>query len=289
MAQELSSAEVARYRRYGYLFPLDGFDGSEVRAINAALEQARNDARALGLEAELPQLLRSNVQYLLPCVVDVARAPPLLDRVASILGPDILLWSAEFFVKGAHTDKIVSWHQDLTYWGLGETDEEMTAWLALSDVSVESGCMRFIPGSHQQKILPHRDTFAESNLLSRGQEVAVDVDENDAVDVVLKPGQVSFHHGRIFHASGPNRSDHDRVGLVFRFLTPRVRQLVAQRDYAMLLRGIDATNNWIHVAPPAGNYEAASLRLREQVTREQSVALAAGAAQPMHAGYQAPD
>ncbi|MCP4874259.1 MAG: phytanoyl-CoA dioxygenase family protein, partial [Gammaproteobacteria bacterium] len=61
-----------------------------------------------------------------------------------------------------HTNKIVSWHQDLTYWGLGETDDEITAWIALSDVSVELGCMRFIPGSHQHELLPHHDSFIES-------------------------------------------------------------------------------------------------------------------------------
>lgn len=279
MDYALDSRQVQDYRRDGYLFPLDVFDVDEVTAMRAALAVAREDAAAAGLEADLPALLRTNVHYLLPFVCDAARGAPMLDRVASILGPDLLLWSAEFFIKRARSDKIVSWHQDLTYWGLGETDEEMTAWLALSDVDVESGCMRFVPGSHRQAILPHRDTFADNNLLSRGQEVAVEVDEDDAVDVLLQPGQVSFHHGRIFHASGPNRSDHDRIGLVFRFVTPNVRQQVARRDYAMLLRGIDDGGNWIHVASPRGNFEAADLALRARVEREQMVALGEGAEQ----------
>ena len=282
---KLTDAQVASYRENGYLFPLDTFSPGQIDFVCAELEQAYGEAVKLGLEDQWPNLIRANAHYLLPFVYQVATAPRLLDAVESILGPDILLWSAEFFVKKAHSDKIVSWHQDLTYWGLGETDDEITAWLALSDSNVESGCMRFLPGSHRQPLLPHRDTFDEANLLSRGQQVDVEVDENEATDVILKPGQLSLHHGHLFHASGPNTSDHDRVGLVFRFLTPGVRQLVAKRDYAMQVRGIDSLGNWIHVAPPTRNFAAADLELYSRIKADQSAALAEGAAQELHAAY----
>lgn len=285
MTYAFTADQVDQYQRDGYLFPLDVFDEKRVASILGELEHARAVAREKELGSELDLLLRANTHYLLPFVSEVARSPQLLDRVESILGPNILLWSAEFFIKGAHTDKIVSWHQDLTYWGLGDTDQELTAWLALSDATVESGCMRFISGSHHQQILPHRDTFDETNLLSRGQEVAVAVNENDAVDVILNPGQVSFHHGRIFHASGPNRGDHDRIGLALRFLSPEVKQIVANRDYAMMVRGIDTSNNWIHVAPPTRLFDPADLKLQAQVRQDQAAAFAEGAQQEMHAAY----
>ena len=67
--------------------------------------------------------------------------------------------------------------------------EETTGWVALSPSTVASGCMRFVPGSHRRRIVPHVDTFAADNLLSRGQEIAVDVDEEDGVAVELQPGQ----------------------------------------------------------------------------------------------------
>jgi hypothetical protein len=280
---QLSGDQVEQYRANGYLFPLDIYNALQVDFIRAELEQAHADAVKLGLEDEWPFLTRANAHYLLPFVYQVATAPWLLDAVESILGVDILLWSAEFFIKDAHSDKIVSWHQDLTYWGLGETDDEITAWLALSEVNVESGCMRFLPGSHTQRLQPHIDTFDEANLLSRGQEVAVEVDESDAEDIVLHPGQVSLHHGRLFHASGPNHSDHDRIGLVFRFLTPGVRQQVSKRDYAMQVRGIDSQGNWIHVAPPTRNFAPADLALYARIKQDQSTALAQGAEQDLHA------
>jgi len=282
---KLTDAQVDQYRSNGYLFPLDVFNAPQVDMILAEFEQAQAFASAMGLESAWPRLIRANAHYLLPFVYQVATAPRLLDPVESILGPDLLLWSAEFFIKGAHSDKIVSWHQDLTYWGLGETDDEITAWVALSEVNVESGCMRFLPGSQRQPIVPHRDTFDASNLLSRGQQVTVEVDEKQAVDVELHPGQVSLHHGRLFHASGPNRSDHDRVGLVFRFLTPQVRQQVSQRDYAMQVRGIDDQGNWIHVAPPTRNLAAADLELYQRIRDDQRAALAEGATRELHNAY----
>ena len=145
--------------------------------------------------------------------------------------------------------------------------------------------MRFVPGSHHQKLLPHRDTFDDNNLLSRGQEVAVEVDDNQAVDVELHAGQLSLHHGRIFHASGPNQSDQDRIGLAFRFLTPAVKQQVSERDYAMQVRGIDAQQTWIHVAPPTRSFAPSDLELYRRIGEDQREALADGAAQEMHSAY----
>ena len=282
MNYELESEQIESYHKDGYLFPLEVLSNDEVNDVRAEFAQAHDQAAQQGLADDLPGLLRTNAQLVLPFVHRIARRPQIIDRVTSLLGPDLLLWSAEFFIKGAQTDKIVSWHQDLTYWGLGETDDEITVWLALSVSSVESGCMRFIPGSHHQRLLPHRDTFAENNVLSRGQEIEVEINEDEAVNIELKPGQVSFHHGRIFHASGPNKSKHDRIGLVFRFLTPSVKQQVAQRDYAMLVRGTDNTNNWTHVAPPLRNFDPQDLELRQQIHNDQNAALAQGATQELH-------
>ena len=283
MHQALSEKQVQSYRDNGYLFPLDVFSKSEVRQILDELETARAAAKAASLGG-FDELLRTRAHMTMPFVCRIAAHPGLLDRVESILGPNLMLWGADFFIKPANSDKIVSWHQDLTYWGLGETDDEVTAWLALSDVSVEAGCMRFVPGSHQQRLLPHRDTFSDSNLLSRGQEIDVDVDENDAVNVVLKPGQVSFHHGRIFHASGPNQSDHDRIGLAFRYITPEVEQQTVKRDYGMMMRGVDRGRNWNHLARPSRNFDPDDLQLREAVMADLAATLAKDAGQSIKGG-----
>ena len=284
MIHALKTEQVEGYHDKGYLFPMDVFNAEEVTTALDELAQAQKDAEASGNGGQFSEYLRTRAHMTMPFVCGIAAHPGLLDRVASILGFNLMLWGADFFIKTANTDKIVSWHQDLTYWGLGETDEEVTAWVALSEVTVESGCMRFVPGSHKQQLLPHRDTFSDTNLLSRGQEIAVDVDENKAINVELKPGQVSFHHGRIFHASGPNRSDYDRVAVAFRYITPGVEQQTAERDYGMMMRGVDRGRNWNHLARPSRNFDAGDLKLREEVIADMAAALAKGADQTIKVG-----
>ncbi|MEO0362412.1 MAG: phytanoyl-CoA dioxygenase family protein [Pseudomonadota bacterium] len=272
----LGDEERARYRRDGHLFPIRVATPEEAagwRAEFEALEAAWRDA---GLARPLTQYLRSNAQVVVPLAARLATHPAILDAVEGALGPDLLVWSAEFFVKEPRTRQIVSWHQDLTYWGLGATSRQCTAWLALSPATPESGCMRFVAGSHREAIVPHRDTFDEDNMLSRGQEIAVEVDEADAVDVLLSPGEMSLHHGLAFHASGPNRSDDRRIGVAIRYVAPDARQEVADRDYAMLARGVDRTGNFINFAGPDSAFSAASLSLYEEMRAEQAKALAAG-------------
>jgi ectoine hydroxylase-related dioxygenase (phytanoyl-CoA dioxygenase family) len=131
----------------------------------------------------------------------------------------------------------VSWHQDSTYWGLSKPDV-VTAWVALTPSNESNGAMAFIPGTHTSDQIPHRDTFAKNNLLTRGQEVAVDVDERQAVTVVLEPGEISLHHVRVIHGSPANPSPDRRIGFAVRYIPTSVAQ-VAGEDSASLVRGED--------------------------------------------------
>lgn len=239
------------YARRGYVFPLTVMTAAEAAAYRSELERVERDFadhpyRESGLVYS-PHLL-------LPFVDEITRRPAILDQVSQILGPDLLVWSVTLFVKEAASPDYVSWHQDLTYWGL-DSLQEATAWLALSPATLESGAMRFIPGSHRREIVPHRDTFADSNLLTRGQEIAVAVDESEAVDVVLRPGQMSLHHGRLFHASRPNRSPDRRIGLAIRYISPDMRQVIGRKDFAVLVQGEDRFGHFELTAPPRGDFD----------------------------------
>ena len=181
---------------------------SEAQAIRADLEAAEAECAD---DREKLNLVRSYPDRLLPSFDALSRHPNLIAAVSQILGDDLMVWSGALFIKEANTSQIVSWHQDLTYWGLDDA-EEVTCWVALSPATRESGCMRFVPGSHKKRLVPHKDTFDANNLLSRGQEISVDVDDNDGVDIVLQTGQASMHHGHLFHSSGPNTSDDRRIG-----------------------------------------------------------------------------
>ena len=122
----------------------------------------------------------------------------------------------------------MSWHQDLTYWGLDPADI-VTAWVALSESTAENGAMRVIPDAQTLEQVAHRDTFAANNLLTRGQEIAVDVDGDTAVTLSLEPGEMSLHHVRLIYGSDPNPSAKRRIGFAIRYLPTHVRQVVGTR------------------------------------------------------------
>lgn len=243
-----SSEIMSRYRRDGFVFPIDAVTDEEARTVRADLEDAE---AALADDPERLALLRSYPDRLLPSFDALIRNERLVSAASAVLGPDLLVWSASLFIKEARSEKIVSWHQDLTYWGL-DNAQETTCWVALSPVSVASGCMKFVPGSHEKRLVPHVDTFAANNLLTRGQEIAVEVDEADAVAVELEPGQASMHHGHLFHASGPNTTGDRRIGSAIRYITPEMRQTSGDRPLVALVAGEDRHGNFSIAEPPRG-------------------------------------
>jgi chlorinating enzyme len=217
----LDSKSYEAYRKNGFVAGIPVFSAQSVAEIRGEIEALEAQYSKPTDTKDLNQFFRVNGHLVIPLLADLARTPEILNAVETILGPNLLVWSVELFIKEAQTTKTVSWHQDITYWGMGETDDEVTAWVALSDVSVRAGCMRFIPGSHRNPIVSHHDTYDDNNLLSRGQEIA-GINENDAVYGALRPGEMSLHHGRCFHASGPNISDDRRIGLAIRYVGSRV-------------------------------------------------------------------
>lgn len=269
--------QVDQYWRDGFLFPLDIFSPDEAASHRAELEQIETEWLSADLPLPLNTYKRVNAHCVLPLAARLAQDTRVLDAVEAILGPNLMIWSAEFFIKEPRTRQIVGMHQDLTYWGMGETSDQVTAWIALSPATVESGCMDFVKASHKNPILPHNDTFSADNLLSRGQEIAVDVADHDKTHIELRPGQMSLHHGLTIHGSGPNNADDRRIGFAIRYLNPDARQQVADRDYAMMARGVDTSGHFIHYMPPATPFSPASLALYEKIRIDQAKALAQGA------------
>lgn len=273
----LTPEQSEQYWEDGFLFPLNILSEAEAAQARQELEQIEKEWLTADLPLPLNTYKRVNAHLVMPLAARIALDSRVLDAVEGVLGPDIMIWSAEFFIKEANTAHTVGMHQDLTYWGMGETPDQVTAWIALSPATEESGCMDFVCASHKNPILPHKDTYSNTNLLSRGQEIAVDVADEDKTRITLAPGQMSLHHGLTIHGSGPNRSDDRRIGLAIRYLNPNARQLVADRDYAILARGTDGQSNFISVEPPSALFSVEALDLYEQVRRDQSKALAEGA------------
>jgi len=247
----LTEEAVQRYREAGYLAPIRALSISEAAAIRAKLEAFEAAAGPLSGH------LRQKSHLLFTWLNDLIRHERILDAVEDIIGGDILCWGTSFFIKEPRNPAFVSWHQDTTYWGL-EPADIVTAWVALSDSTVENGAMRVVPGSHTMAQIPHRDTFGAENLLSRGQEVMVDVDASQADTLTLKAGEMSLHHVRLIHGSDPNPSDERRIGFAIRYLPTYVRQVAGPHDWATLVRGEDHYGNFeLERRPDADMSEAA--------------------------------
>lgn len=260
MGKLLDDAALRQYREAGYYSPIDVLSTAEAaqcRARLEAIEAARGHAIA-GPE-------RSKTHVLYRWVDELIRHPRILDAVEDLIGPDILCWNTVWWIKEAMSPTYVAWHQDRLYVGL-DTDEFVTAWLALSPSTEESGCVRILPGSHREDLLPHIDEFAEDNLLSRGQEIAVPMDESRAVPMTLAPGQISLHNVRLAHASAPNRSADRRIGLSMHFIPTSARQLAMDWDSATLVRGEDRHHHFTPTPRPREDLDDDNLRFHQQAT-----------------------
>lgn len=236
------------YKDDGFVFPVDVISSDEAAALLNDFETAES---SLAADPEKLALLKNYPDRLLPSFDCLIRNPLILNAVSSLLGPDLHVWSSGCFDKPARSNKIVSWHQDLTYWGLDDA-EEVTVWVALTPATPESGCMEFVPGSHKQQQVAHVDTFSDDNLLSRGQEIAVDVKEGEGVPVILQPGQASFHHGHLFHSSGPNTTDRRRFAPAIRYIKTSMKQQEGQRSLVAHVSGKDNFDNFLNAGSPKG-------------------------------------
>jgi non-heme Fe2+,alpha-ketoglutarate-dependent halogenase len=258
MPKSLSPAAIEQFRSDGYYYPVPVLSDAEVSDLRSRLE-AVEAAQGGALRPEQ----RNKAHLLFKWLDDLMRNPRILDPVEDLIGPDILCWNSLFWIKEPRSPSYVSWHQDIRYWGLAGGDV-VTAWVALSPASSESGCMRVLPGTHLAEVLPHEDRYDGSNMLTRGQEISAPIDESEAVPMPLRPGEMSLHDVRLAHASTANDSDDRRIGVSFHYVPTRAHQSVGAWDSAALVRGVDEHRHFEHAPRPACDFdpEAAAFHAR---------------------------
>jgi ectoine hydroxylase-related dioxygenase (phytanoyl-CoA dioxygenase family) len=242
-------ALARRYDADGYISGIPIISGEEATEHRRAMERAEGHIGSLHY--------RSKAHTFLTSPLHLATHGTALDIVESMIGPDILLYNVTYIIKEPNSASHVSWHQDLTYWGLSH-DDQVSMWLALSVADAESGCMRMVPGSHRQGVIGHETTADDNNVLLQGQTVR-DVDESGAALCPLQPGEASFHHGWTLHASMPNNSMDRRIGLNVQYVAAHVRQTKHDIDTAMLVRGTDRYNQFGVDLPASRDLDPAAL------------------------------
>jgi chlorinating enzyme len=233
MAGSLGAAQIDAYRRDGFVHPVGCLTRSETARLRSGIESFERES---GEQATL--IIRNKGYLKLRFLYELVQDPRILDAVESLIGPDIMVWSSSLFVKEPRDAAFVAWHQDSYYWGL-EPDDVVSAWIALAPSTLENGAMQVVPGTHKAPQFPHRRSDEGSaNMLFTHEEMAVDVDESQAVSLLLEEGEMSLHHVNIVHGSPPNRSASRRYGYAIRYVAPHVRQR-GDMPYATLVRGRD--------------------------------------------------
>jgi non-heme Fe2+,alpha-ketoglutarate-dependent halogenase len=260
----LSAQQIAAYRARGYHAPLQVLSTAEAAAYRRNVEAFE---AAMGPLSNPSNPFRHKAYLLFPWLDELIRRPALLDAVEDVLqSPDLLVWTSQFFVKEANDPSFVSYHQDSTYLGLNDTNI-VTAWIAFADSTIENGALRVVPGSHLREQLAHRENILPGNMLTRRQEIAVDVLEHEPVPLELRAGEASLHHVRMVHGSEPNRSEDRRIGLAVRYVPTRIKPIHKYPDHATLVRGEDRYGHFTLETPPKSAVDPASILLMEQYRR----------------------
>ena len=264
MGKHLTEQQVQDFRIKGFVPPFAVATADllgEMRSKLESFEQAQGGA--------LRGAQRFKNHLLFKWLSDFIRTPIILDAVEDLIGPDILVWSTDWWIKEPRSPQFVSWHQDSQYWGL-DSDRLVTVWVALSPSTLQSGCMRVLPGSHVGPDLAHEDTYHDDNMLTRGQEIG-GVDEDLAVNLEVDTGEATLFAYRIAHASHPNQTDDRRIGLAIRYIPTETRQSYSDEDSAALVRGVDRFENFKVEPEPRYDLDSVAMefhRKSEEVRRQ---------------------
>jgi non-haem Fe2+, alpha-ketoglutarate-dependent halogenase len=240
MTNKLSRQQLTQYERQGIVFPINVLSGEEVAYFKSEIEALIKNC---GSRKRL-----ANLHLFFEWAYRLVTHDAVLDAIQDVLGRDILIYGAVIFYKPPRDSGRVPWHQDGVYSGLHLTPS-VSAWIALTQSNSANGCMRVIPKSHKHGRLNHINVGDEGNLLKRGEQVATAINEAEALDVVLQPGEMSLHHSTIVHGSKPNTSNGPRIGFIVRFVTEQF----TNRAMPMLrARGRADCGHLILAEPPLG-------------------------------------
>jgi non-heme Fe2+,alpha-ketoglutarate-dependent halogenase len=219
----LSRRQLAQYERDGIVFPIKVLSDDEVSFFRGALDALVDSCE----EGSVKRLDRLHLFF--AWARRLVNHEAVLDSVEDILGGDILVYGTLVLYKPPQDSSYASWHQDSVYSGL-HLSPSTSAWIALTPSHPANGCMRAIAGSHKLGSLDHVNVNDPNLLNRRGERIEMSVDESQAVDIALRPGEMSLHHSNIVHGSNPNTSDKPRIGFIARFVTNRF----TNRDWPLL-------------------------------------------------------
>ena len=240
----LGSEEVETFNQEGYLKGIRIFGEDRVLANRDYFDRLLAMVLAKGKNSY--SIGGAHVVY--GGVHDLSTSPEILDLAEDILGPNFVGVGAHYFCKLPWDRKVVSWHQDFSYWPLNVA-KVITIWLAIDDVDRGNACMQVVPESHHHGHLPFRESDPqENNVLNQTVDQVEQYGTPDCIE--LRAGEVSVHSSLLLHGSDANNSDRRRCGIALRYATVDVRGDASWQVKGVLCRGSDPDSWWADVPRP---------------------------------------
>ena len=239
MGKRLTQSEIGSFHEHGYLPGVDVFSEEECGVFRSkveAFERARPEAVGWAFD------IKTNLLF--DWVYELSGDPRLLDLIEDLIGPDVLLTDSIFRIKEPGSATFYGWHQDAAR--IQVEPGFVLAFIAISEATPDNGCLRLIPDSHHE-VHPYTLVGYSHRQVARVREV----DESQAVDLVLAKGQVGLLHCNTIHGSGKNRTSERRIGLVNDYTPPLARQSSGMGS-GQLVRGADRWNHFGAEPVPAG-------------------------------------
>jgi ectoine hydroxylase-related dioxygenase (phytanoyl-CoA dioxygenase family) len=234
-----SDEEVAAYAQRGYYLTRKVFTDAEVDELVAASERfyagerdrtlPSRPARLAYWEPEHGAVQRHNdyIHYESDAIARILYKPVLAAVAARLAQTDeIRVWQSTLIYKPPRPEEptnIVPWHFDRHYWANCTSERMLTAFIPFHDCGEEMGTITMVEGSHRWQEIGNNDTtsrhFAERDKEDLERMLAENAAFNGAevrkVPMIIPKGHVSFHHCRIYHGSGANRTDRPRRAISF--------------------------------------------------------------------------
>ena len=206
----LSKSQIDQYKQDGFIIP------DFIMPENMLLKIEERHNALLNKHPEFknycPAVLSYDEGFL-----DFCKNKIILDYVEQLIGPDFALWNSSFFAKPPIDGHATPWHQDGQYWPIRPL-ATCTVWLAIDDATIENGCLRFIKSSHIDQKLKSHNINNDKNLTLNQELMKEEYDEEKAVNLILKRGQISLHDVYLVHGSEANNSPNARRAITMRFM-----------------------------------------------------------------------
>ena len=253
----LDRQQVVFFQEQGYLVVEEVFTAAEVtvfqRACSALLTQAQGlttstDRLKMKVFADSTTLVQQvgDPHEMSGQWLDLVKDERLLDMVEALLGPNLMVYYSQLMLKAPHQGFTAPWHQDFAFFPHSSA-EILACTVAIDDATVENGCIRVIPGSHQLGLLNHYD---KAGVFTGIVQDSSSFDEHTAVAIPAKAGSVIFWHSLTLHASHPNRTAQPRRALVIEYKNPAHRLLSGSfssrgevRNIGLMVRGHDPSHD----------------------------------------------